>query len=129
MIAIVPERLAARMEALGLTQTAVANAIGVKPPSISRLVKGRHAQTRHIFGLARAVRTTPEYLTGMVDDPDLDAPEPPALTPGEVAWVEIYRALDERSRSALLHIARTMVTGPQPVVNSRRDTYRGEEGP
>lgn len=104
MIAIVPERLASRMEALGLTQTAVADAVGVKPPSISRLVKGKHAQTRHIFALARAVRTTPEYLTGVVDDPDDNAPPAPperpyqaimmqVLLPAEDALVRMFEAL------------------------------------
>ena len=89
MIAIIPERLAARMEALGLSQTAVANAIGVKPPSISRLVKGKHAQTRHIFALARAVRTTPEYLTGVSDDPDADAPAAPLERPYQAIMMQV----------------------------------------
>lgn len=83
------------MDELGLTQTAVANAIGVKPPSISRLVKGRHAQTRHIFALARAVRTTPEYLTGVVDDPDDNAPPAPPERPYQAIMMQVLLPAEE----------------------------------
>lgn len=112
------ERFKTRLHDLGLSQGALARAIGVSQQTISRLASGERYGSRHLHLIARELHTTPAYLTGEVDDPDLDAPEPPVLTAGEVAWVEIYRALDERSRSALMHIAQTMLTGTnQPVVN------------
>lgn len=56
------------MRALGLTQSALARAVGVKQPSIGRLIAGDTRQTRHIIELAQALRTSPEYLTGDSDD-------------------------------------------------------------
>ncbi|MEP9401883.1 helix-turn-helix domain-containing protein [Sphingomonas silueang] len=127
MIAIIPERLAARIDELGLTQAQVARSIGLQPPSINRLVRGKHAQTRHIFGLARAVRTSPEYLTGMTDDPDADYADHPELTPEQTEWLELFDALDAASRNSLMQIARTLVTGMNtPTINSPKPAYRGE---
>ena len=68
MAEIVGERIEKRMKELGLTQSAVARAVGVKQPSIGRLIAGETRQTRHIIELAQALRTTPEYLTGDTDE-------------------------------------------------------------
>ncbi len=67
MAEIVGERIAKRMDELGLSQSAVARAVGVKQPSIGRLISGDTRQTRHLMELAQALRTTPEYLTGETD--------------------------------------------------------------
>lgn len=71
MAEIVGERIAKRMDELGLSQSAVARAVGVKQPSIGRLISGDTRQTRHIIELAQALRTTPEYLTGEADEPGI----------------------------------------------------------
>lgn len=70
MAEIVGERIAKRMKELGLTQSALARAVGVKQPSIGRLIAGETRQTRHIVELAQALRTSPEYLTGEVEKPE-----------------------------------------------------------
>lgn len=59
------------MKELGLTQSALARAVGVKQPSIGRLIAGETRQTRHIVELAQALRTSPEYLTGELSEPDI----------------------------------------------------------
>lgn len=124
---IIPERLDERIHASKMGYTAVARELGVQQPTISRLVKGEQRSTARIDRLAKIIKTTPAYLTGEIDDPHMDATEGPALTAGEAAWVEVYRALDERGRSALMHVAQTMLTGTLPsAVNVQRTSYRGE---
>lgn len=57
------------MKELGINQSALARAVGITQPSIGRLISGETRQTRHVYELAQALQTTPEYLTGEVDDP------------------------------------------------------------
>lgn len=58
------------MEAEGLNQSQLADAIGMRQPSIGRLLSGDTRQTKSILELARALNTTPEYLTGDSDEPE-----------------------------------------------------------
>lgn len=74
---IVPERLAERIENTGVSYTALAKKLGVKQPTITRLVKGEQRSTARIDLLASALETTPAYLCGETDDPGADAPPPP----------------------------------------------------
>lgn len=110
-----------------MSQSALARAVGVRQSTINALLTGESKGSKHLHVIARALRTTPAYLTGEVDDPDLDAPEAPSLTAEEVAWLEILRALDARNREALLIVGRTMMIGPQPVLNAGKTAYRGED--
>lgn len=109
-----------------MTQSAVARAIGVKPPSISRLVKGKHAQTRHIFGLARAVRTTPEYLTGITDDPEDNSL--PDLTFEQRQLLACFDSMDRTDQEMLLAMAMRLAERTNPGrVHARLHSYAGEE--
>lgn len=124
---IVGERIQERLRAKGLSQSELARRVGVSQPMVNALIRGASQSTPKLHKIARELGTSPAYLSGEVDDPDQDAPEPPVLTPGESAWIEIYRVLDDRSRGALMHIAQTMVTGMnQPTVNSPTLAHRGE---
>lgn len=110
-----------------MSQSELARRVGVRQSTIHSLLVGDSRGSKHLHKIARELGTTPAYLSGEVDDPDLDAPEPPTLTASEIAWVEMYRALDARSRDALCHIARTMVIGPQPTVNKPTKADPGED--
>lgn len=124
---IIPKRLEERIHEAGLSYSAVARALGVRQPTISRLVKGEQRSTARIDHLARIVKTSPAYLTGEVDDPDLDAPETRALTSDQEAWLAIFDALDPPNRTALMQIGRTMVIGMnRPTVNAPKPRYTGE---
>jgi phage repressor protein C with HTH and peptisase S24 domain len=49
----------------------LAEAVGVKQPSIGRLLSGDTKTTRALEMIATALRTTPAYLRGNVDDPGI----------------------------------------------------------
>ncbi len=57
------------MVAVGLNQSQLARAVGLKQPSIGRLISGETRETRKLLELAAMVKSTPAYLTGDSDDP------------------------------------------------------------
>lgn len=70
------------MRQQGLTQAAVARDVGLSQPAIGRLISGETKETSKIIALARALKTSPEYLFGQVDEPDEGAV--PALSVSSV---------------------------------------------
>lgn len=85
------ERLAARMKALGFSQSLLARRIGVSQAAIHKLVNGTSRSSGSLHLIARELQTTPAYLTGETDDADENAPPPPPqpehrLTMMAVAW-------------------------------------------
>lgn len=64
-------RIRERLSAIGRNQADLARAIGVSPQAISKLVQGGTAETPKLYQIARFLETTPEYLSGESDDPDL----------------------------------------------------------
>jgi transcriptional regulator with XRE-family HTH domain len=66
---IVPENLIAAMQRAGMNQSQLANAVGVKQPSIGRLISGETKTTRALDLIASALGTTPAYLKGETSDP------------------------------------------------------------
>lgn len=123
---IVGERVRERMQAAGLSQAELARRVGVAQPTIFKLIHSSKKGSAHLHRVARELGTTPAYLSGEVDDPDLDAPEPPPITSEELGWLELIRALDHQGRTALLQIAQIMVTGPRPTVNSSRMSFKSD---
>lgn len=70
---IVPENLIAAMQRAGMNQSQLANAVGVKQPSIGRLVSGETKTTRALDLIASALGTTSAYLKGETSDPQGNA--------------------------------------------------------
>lgn len=68
---IVPGRLESAMQRAGVNQSQLAAAVGVKQPSIGRLLSGETKTTRALELIASTLGTTPEYLKGEADDPTL----------------------------------------------------------
>ncbi|WP_260925382.1 XRE family transcriptional regulator [Novosphingobium sp. 9] len=69
---IVPARLEAAMRRVGINRSQLAAAVGVSQPSISRLLSGETKTTRVLDLIAATLRTTPSYLKGDVENPELD---------------------------------------------------------
>lgn len=57
------------MESANIGPTRLAQSVGLKQPSISRLMSGETRTTRVIADIARALSTNVDYLTGQSDDP------------------------------------------------------------
>jgi transcriptional regulator with XRE-family HTH domain len=65
------------MEQLGLSQTQLAQVVGVSQPAIHALITRNKTGSRQLHKIARALQTTPAYLEGDIDDPHEGAPPPP----------------------------------------------------
>jgi SOS-response transcriptional repressor LexA len=66
------QRLAARMEELGIKQDELAKLSGVSQPTISQIVSGRNKGSRYAVQLAAALRVSPEWLVTGREDKVLD---------------------------------------------------------
>lgn len=119
-----PERLAGRIKASGLSYTKLAKEAGLHQPAISRLLKGQQYGTSRLHQLARALGTTPAYLSGETDDPLADGPSPPMLSHDELEWLNLYRGMNDQQRGAALTLLRPLVdpmATPLPTMHSPND--------
>lgn len=83
---IIPSRLAEAMEKAGLNQSELASKVGVKQPSIGRLLSGETKTTRALDLIAFALAVSPSYLKGETDDPSANvSPLLPYIDPSEDA--------------------------------------------
>lgn len=69
MAEISASRLQELMQKHGFTQSELARRVGVKQPSIGRLLSGDTRSSSVLVEIARVLQTTPDYLTGQTDDP------------------------------------------------------------
>lgn len=71
------ERIEMLMSQQGISQAELARRVGVKQPSIYALLRKNKTGSRNLHQIARALGTTPEFLSGEIDDPSAGAPPPP----------------------------------------------------
>ncbi|SEM73074.1 Helix-turn-helix [Sphingomonas gellani] len=97
------ERIAERRLAKGFSQSALARRSGLSQATIGKLEAGISSGSSHLHRIARELGTTPEYLTGEINDPEVGAPPPlpspmiqhllmPVALPSEAALTEMYEA-------------------------------------
>lgn len=66
------DRLQKQLDAEGMSQAELARRVGISQPSINHLIKRGSGGSAHLHKIARALNTTPEYLTGETDNPKAD---------------------------------------------------------
>lgn len=139
---LIPERLRDMMEKRGLSQSELGRRVGVSQATIYKLVTGVSYGSKHLHLIARALETTPAYLTGETDDPDEGAiprqPEPPArimmevILPPEPALAQMFEALlsgiDRRAPMAeqALLLARRLPIGLSQLQDLRPGATRAQ---
>ncbi|WP_408586563.1 helix-turn-helix domain-containing protein [Novosphingobium sp.] len=100
------ERVEARLKVLGKTHAWLAERTGMSRQAIGRIINGGTTDSPHIFQIARALETSPEYLSGEIDDDAL--PPPSGLSEDEWRWLEKLRRLSPEDRNALLRITKRL---------------------
>ncbi len=92
-------RIEERIAHLGLTKAALAKRADVPPTTLSSIISRGSRSSPHLIKLARALETTPAYLTGEVDDPHVELPSF-HVTAEERDWLNFTRKLsfDDRHR-------------------------------
>lgn len=101
-------RIRQRIAQVGLSQSELARRAGISQSTIAGLLSGKARSSSHLHVLARELRTTPAYLSGEVDDPELDAPNAPALDHDQMRLLRLFDTLDSPARSALMLIVERM---------------------
>jgi len=66
---IIGERIETLLNERGWSQAELARRVGVSQQTIWKLISGGSRQSKYLVPIARALRTTPEYLMGETDDP------------------------------------------------------------
>jgi transcriptional regulator with XRE-family HTH domain len=95
------ERLARLRQAAGLTQRRVAQALGIKSPSVAQWESGRsRPDLERLPALARLYKVTIEELCG-TDFPAIQQQ-------GRLDLLDAYDTLDEEGRITLLTVARSL---------------------
>lgn len=142
-------RIKERMEASGLSQAELARRVGVRQPTIFKLVTGGGYGSKHLHRIARELGTTPAYLTGEIDDPDEGAPPPapaptvqyvtlPVALPSEAALTGMFagllaasRRLDEdaRARELAKRLPRALGALRGPLIEPASAEADGEPEP
>ena len=77
---IVPQNLEIAMARAGLNQSQLAERVGVKQPSIGRLLSGETKTTRALDTIASILGTSAAFLKGETDNPAGNAPPMPTTT-------------------------------------------------
>ena len=72
-------RILQRIEALGLTQSALARRVGITQPAIANLIKRGTGRSAHLHKIAAVLQTTPAYLTGETEDPTANFVPSPSI--------------------------------------------------
>lgn len=85
---ISPENLAAAMDRAGVNQSQLAADVGLKQPSIGRLLSGETKTTRAIRKIAVRLKTSPAFLRGETDDPEPVANDDDLYVPADASSPE-----------------------------------------
>lgn len=133
-------RIEERIKALKITQTELARRTGAPQTTINSLIRKPIRSTPYLVRIARALQTTPAYLTGETDDP-VGETQPALVDSQERELIDHFGHLAPADRRALLQIARSMAGGAAPsgtvhesggaapaTVHDRAQDFRGEEG-
>lgn len=82
-------RIKERLGAVGISQSELARRVGITQGTIAGLISGRSRSSSHLHKIARALRTTPAYLEGEIDDPAEDATAPPPIPPIHLVTMQV----------------------------------------
>jgi transcriptional regulator with XRE-family HTH domain len=106
------ELLRARRKSAGLTQSAVAERVGLKRTSITNMEKGRqHVQLHQLFRLASALGAQPEEL--------LPSAGAGAQEPMSLEALDELRDASSEDRAMVARVLRSAATSTLAVVDTR----------
>lgn len=106
---MIGDRIKLRLEALGMSQSALARAIGVTQGTINSLVSGRSRSSSHLHVIARELQTTIAYLTGETDDPDAGPQTPASLPADDRNLLGLFAALNGSDRAVIVKVVQAYV--------------------
>lgn len=103
----VGDRIAEQRVLRGLSQSQLAREVGVSQGTIGKLESGISSGSSHLHKIARALKTTAEYLSGETDDPTSDTPDN-HLTMEETQLLEKLRRLSDEDRAMVMQLTKKL---------------------
>lgn len=114
--ATLAQRLRDTREAAGLSQSALARAVGIKPQTIQSIEAGKVKRPRHLLEIANALKVSGAWLSGgvgvnevrephgvyLLGAPHRTATRASPLTDDALAVARVFMTLDAEQRRALL---------------------------
>ena len=123
---IIGARIQERLVACGLSQAELGRRVKLNQSTINGLIRGEQQSTTKLVQIARELRTSPEYLTGESNDPD-GAIVDTGLTAGERELLDLFAAIPQKDKAALIQLARTIAThAASPSVHAKQHTFKIE---
>lgn len=123
-------RIEQRLGETGLSQAELARRVGIRQSTVNSLIRGDSRTSRSLLKIARALNTTPAYLSGETDDPSGDSPSLPVLDAESRELFDHFAHLGAADRKALLQIVRTMagsITNERAIaLHDGQATFDGE---
>lgn len=124
------ERIERRRVEIGMSQAELARRVGVRQSTMNSLIRGNSQTSRSLTKIARELQTTPEYLTGEIDDPSADASDL-ACSAEDREWLNLIHDLSAKERSAvrqlMIALASTSFAPESPsAVHSPQQQFRGQ---
>lgn len=118
------ERIEKRRKDLGIpSQSELARRAEVGQSTLSGLIRKPYRWSPYLVQIARALHTSVEYLTGETEDPDANAPPPPASAPQVVlmgVMLPPERALARMFEGLLAGIDPRVPRGEQALLLAQR---------
>lgn len=95
------EKVKVRRKELSMTQTELADAVGITQQTVFNIEKGTNKGSKYIVKMAEALRVTPDWLH---DEAMVETSEQVGiLSADEKILIINYRLLDQRGQKTILH--------------------------
>lgn len=121
------ERLASLIDQSGISQRELGARVGLTQQAIGKLKNGRTRETPKLDQIAKALKTTPDYLRRKSDNPE-GVDTGPLLSSEEREWLDLFQLMTPDQRKAIRLLARTFVVEPPSTrIHDRRQDYRAPD--
>ena len=118
------DRIEERRKLRGLSQAELARRVGVRQSTMNSLINGNSRTSRSLLQIAKELHTTPAYLLGETDDPEIDSHELSVLDTEEVELLRWFDILSAGDRATIVRIAQLMARERDERVHSPTTGYR-----
>lgn len=104
------DRIIKRREALGISQAELGSMLGYKDRStINKIEKGRPISQKIIVRIADALKTTPAYLMGWVDENGVEIDTLPFNATNDAELLGLFHQLSPDQQDSVLNLIKSMI--------------------
>lgn len=115
------------MDAAGIGQTELARRVGVRQPTIHKLLNDQRYGSTHLHKIARELATTPAYLSGETDDPTGALPDEPTFDSRTRELIDNFAVISAADQRAIVQLVQSLAgaIAPSATVHAPRSAFKG----